>query len=206
MGSEDIEQLLENDRFKHLSPATLVSYRDNQLDKIRLALADAHLKLCHSCERKLAFLTREAEAQESYVLTEADRAANEQFVRELKPEKESRLQRFKSYVTGLLDAWIILYSREPVRGSEDGDEIWRYESEDGLLTAWAILEKKTADLTVHFSSSELSWEGIRMRFRLGPFIKEVTLEREGDDRVAAKIRIPRRSRARKMKDISIDVL
>jgi hypothetical protein len=206
MGSEDIEQLLENDRFKHLSPATLVCYRDNQLDKIRLALADAHLKLCHSCERKLAFLTREAEAQESYVLTEADRAANEQFVRELKPEKESRLQRFKSYVTDLLDAWIVLYSREPVRGSEDGDEIWRYESEDGLLTAWAILEKKTADLTVHFSSSELSWEGIRMRFRLGQFIKEVTLEREGDDRVAAKIRIPRRSRARKMKDISIDVL
>lgn len=206
MGSEDIEQLLENDRFKHLSPATLVSYRDNQLDKIRLALADAHLKLCHSCERKLAFLTGEAEAQESYVITEEDRAANEQFVRELKPEKESRLQRFKSYVTDLLDAWIVLYSREPVRGSEDGDEIWRYESEDGLLTAWAILEKKTADLTVHFSSSELSWEGIRMRFRLGPFIKEVTLEREGDDRVAAKIRIPRRSRARKMKDISIDVL
>lgn len=206
MGSEDIEHLLENDRFKHLSPATLVSYRDNQLDKIRLALADAHLKLCHSCERKLAFLTGEAEAQESYVITEEDRAANEQFVRELKPEKESRLQRFKSYVTDLLDAWIVLYSREAERGSEDGDEIWRYESEDGLLTAWAILEKKTADLTVHFSSSELSWEGIRMRFRLGQFIKEVTLEREGDDRVAAKIRIPRRSRARKMKDISIDVL
>jgi len=212
MGSEDIEQLLETARFKHLSEATLVSYRDNQLDRIGFALADAHLKLCLICDRKLTILKGEAEARESYEVTEEDHAANEQFVRDLKPGRkvglyvQKEIKRFKSYVTDLLNSWIVLHSMEPVRGSEDGDEIWRYESEDGLLTAWAILEKKTADLTVHFSSSELSWEGIRMRFRLGQFIKEVTLEREGDDRVAAKIRIPRRSRARKMKDISIDVL
>jgi hypothetical protein len=111
----------------------------------------------------------------------------------------------KAYLNDLRDAWVLPFSAEPVRGSGDGDEIWRYTSEDGLLTSWAILEKN-ASLTVHFSSSELAWEGMRIRFRLGPYSKEVTLKREGDDRVTAKIKIPRRSRAKKMSDVSIEIV
>ncbi|HET6979814.1 MAG TPA: hypothetical protein VFI24_26010 [Pyrinomonadaceae bacterium] len=211
MGSEDIEQLLENARFKHLSEATLVSYRDKQLDKIGLALADAHLKLCLICDRKLTFLKGEAEARESYELTEEDHAANEQFVRGLKKKKDFRpdlqkeIERFNPYILGLQNAWVHRYSPEAVRGSKKGNVKWRYKSKDGVLKAWLVLETDHS-LTVHFSASDLKWEGIRIRFRLGPFRKVVTLEREGDLTVAAKVKIPRRSLAKKMDDVSIEVL
>ena len=58
MEPEDIDQLLESGRYKHLAEETLVSYRDNQLDKIRVALADAHLRLCLICKQRLVFLSR----------------------------------------------------------------------------------------------------------------------------------------------------
>ncbi|MFL6414559.1 MAG: hypothetical protein ACJ74Y_02675, partial [Bryobacteraceae bacterium] len=51
------------------------------------------------------------------------------------------------------------------------------------------------------------WDGAQLRFRLGRFEKEVTLQREEDSRrVAARIEIPRRKRARKMTDISLEVV
>jgi hypothetical protein len=208
MGLEDIEQLLKDAKFRHLSEATLISYSDDQLDKVGLALADAHLSLCLICKRRLTFLKEEAEALESYVMTEEDRASIEQLI---KPEPVNRLpdyisnelQRLNSYVRDLLNAWIVPFSKAAMRGAGDGDEIWRYESEDGMLTAWAVLEKN-ASLTVHFSSPELAWEGARILFRLGPFSKEIALQRQ-DSGVAAKIEIPRRERAKNMADISIKV-
>jgi hypothetical protein len=143
-------------------------------------------------------------------MTEQDHASVDQLI---KPEPANRvpdyisseLQRLNSYVRDLLVAWIVPFSKEAMRGSGDGDEVWRHESEDGLLTAWAILEED-ASLVVHFSSPELAWEGARIRFRLGPFSKEVTLQREGDSTVAAKIEIPRPERAKNMADISIEIL
>ena len=209
MKPENIDRLLEGGRYKHLSEETLVSYRDNQLDKIRVALADAHLRLCLICEQRLAFLKEEAEAVANYVITEEDRAAIQQTVREMKAGGNApglistELQRLTSYITDLLNAWIVPFSKAAVRGAGDGDEIWRYESEDGMLTAWAVLEKN-ASLTVHFSSPERAWEGARILFRLGPFSKEIALQRE-DSGVAAKIEIPRRKRAKNMADISIEV-
>ena len=211
MGPEDIDQLLENARFKHLSDATLVSYRDNQLDRIMLALADAHLEICLICDRKLTFLKGEAEARESYVVTEEDHAANEQFVREMSRGQspwsflQKQIERAKPYVADALNYWILVHSRAPVRGSQKGNVKWKHESKDGVFKVWSVMETDRS-LTVHFSSTDLNWEGIRIRFRLGPFRKEVTLEREGDLTVAAKINIPYRSLARKMNDASMEVL
>jgi hypothetical protein len=207
MGLEDIEQLLKDAKFRHLSEATLISYSDGQLDKVGLALADAHLSLCLICKRRLTFLKEEAEALESYVMTEEDHAAIEQLIKpgpvnRLPDYVSNELQRLNSYVRDLLNAWIVPFS-EAKRGAGDGDEIWRYESEDGMLTAWAVLEKD-ASLTVHFSSPELAWEGARILFRLGPFSKEIELQRK-DSGVGAKIEIPRRERARNMADISIKI-
>lgn len=211
MEPEDIEQLLKSAKFRHISEATLVSYRDSQLDEIAVALADAHLRLCLICERRLTFLRKEVEALESYVLTDEDRASIEQLIRKVKPESRAtdyistQRERLAAYINELVTAWTILFSKPAMRGAGDGDEVWRYESKDRLLTAWAILERD-ASLSVHFSSSELVWEGARIQFRLGPFSKEVMLQREGDSGLAAKIEIPRRQRAKKMKDISIEVL
>lgn len=208
MGLEDIEQLLKDAKFRHLSEATLISYSDGQLDKVGLALADAHLSRCLICERKLTLLKGEAEAHESYVTTEGDRASIEQFIKpgpvnRLPDYISNELQRLNSYVRDLLNAWIVPFSEPVMRGADDGDEIWRYESDDGRLTAWAVLEKN-ASLTVHFSSPERAWEGARILFRLGPFSKEVALQRT-DSGVTAKVEIPRRERAKNMADISIEV-
>jgi hypothetical protein len=193
---ENMEKLLEDAKLRHLSEVTLVSYRDNQLDKIGVALADSHLTRCLICQRRLSFLKEEE--LESNAMTE------------LEPQKrggdiQSEIKRLQDYLRDLRDAWVRPFSAVPVRGAGDGDEIWRHTSEDGLLTAWAVLEKD-ASLTVHFSSTELAWEGMRIRFRLGPFSKEVTLKRKGDDTVAAKIKIPRHERAKKMSDVSIEIV
>jgi len=195
METQDIEQLLENAKYAHLSEATLLSYRDSQLDEIGVALADAHLTRCLVCERKLTFLREEREVLT--ITEEPEIRAGDYF--------HTELQRLASYVNDLLDAWIIVFSEPAMRGAKDGDEVWRYKRDDKLLTAWAILESD-ASLTVHFSSPELAWEGTRIRFRLGPFRKEVTLQREGDSGVAAKIEIPRDERAKNMADISIEVI
>jgi len=211
MEPEDMEQLLKSAKFRHISEATLVSYRDSELDEIAMALADAHLRLCLLCERRLTFLRREVEILENYVLTDEDRASIDKLIGKVKPESgvtdliSTQRERLANYINELVASWIILFSKPATRGAGDGDEVWRYESEDGLLTAWAILESD-ASLTVHFASPDLAWEGARIRFRLGPFSKEVALQPEGDSGVAARIVIPRSERAKKMDDISIEVV
>lgn len=211
MKPEDIDQLLESGRYKHLSEETLVSYRDNQLDTIRVALADAHLRLCLICDEKLAFLKGEAEAVADYVITEEDRAAVQQTAREMKAESKAlglistEIQRLTAYIKDMLTAWSVVFSQQAMRGVKDGDEVFRYESKDGLFTVRVMLETD-ASLTFHFSSPELAWDGAQLRFRLGRFEKEVTLQHEEGSRVAARIEIPRRERARKMNDLSLEVV
>jgi hypothetical protein len=190
----DIEQILAGGKYKHLPQATLISYCDSQLDEIEVALAEAHLKLCLVCDGRLAFLREEAAV---FTMSEEPENKASDYV-------HAETQRLASYIEDLMNAWIVPFSTPAVRGADDGDEVWRYKSEDGLLIAWAIVESD-ASMTVNFLSPELVWEDARLRFRLGPFSKEVTLQREGDSGVAAKIEIPRRERAKKMADISIEV-
>jgi hypothetical protein len=211
MRLQDIEKLLESAKYRHLSDPTLVSYRDSELDEIESTLAEAHLKLCLVCERRLAFLREEAQAQKNYVVTEKDRILIRETISKLesepnlKPRGKGNIQALKSYINDLLTDWMILFGKPAMRGADDGDEVWRYESKDGLLTAWAVLETDKS-LTVHFSSEELAWEGARIRFRLGPFSKEVPLQRQGESGLGARIKIPHRQRARKMDDISIEIV
>lgn len=195
MGTQDIEQLLKNAKYAHLSEATLLSYRDSQLDEIGVALADAHLSRCLVCYSKLTFLREEEAAQT--ITGKPEVRAGDYF--------HAEMPRLGSYIDDLLNSWLVLFRQPVMRGTRDGDEVWKYESEDGLLQARATLERD-ASLTVHFTSPELAWEGTRLRFRLGPFRKEVTLQREGDSGVAAKIEIPRRERAKRMDDISIEIV
>ena len=210
MKPENMDQLLERGRYQHLSEATLVSYRDNQLDQIRVALADAHLRLCLICERRLAFLKEEAEAVAGYVIADEDLHAIQRTVRKLKSDHNAggfisaEIQRLSSQIKDLLNAWMLTFATEATLGAEDGDEVWRYESKDGTLTAWIVLEKD-ASLTVHFSSPEGAWEGMRILFRLGSFTAETTLHRVDDSRVEATIEIPRPRRPKHMADIAIEV-
>ena len=208
MGTEDIEQLLGRARFKHLSESTLVSYNDNQLDEVGQALADAHLRLCLICERRLTFLKEESEALENYEVTEEDIAS----IRNLfgKPESKlanfisAELHRINTYVQEAMAAWRLPYRKLAMRGSpEEDDERWKYESEDRVLSVRRSSDRR-GNLTVQFSSTELRWEGFRILFKLGSFHKDVTLQRKGN-KVTAKIVIPKAERTKKMRAISIEV-
>lgn len=206
MGTEDIEQLLERARFKHLSESTLVSYNDNQLDEVGQALAAAHLRLCLICERRLTFLKEESETLESYEITEEDKAA----IKKLgQPESKltdyisAELGRLNSYVQELLAAWKLPDPELAMRGDPEGDEPWQYESEDKVLKVRRSSDQQ-GDFIIRFSSTELRWEGFRIHFKLGPFQKDVTLRRRGKQLIA-RIVIPRPKRGKKMRDISIKV-
>ena len=89
MEPQDIEQVLKSAKFRHLSEATMVSYRDSELDEIGLALADAHLRLCAICDNRLNFLKEEKAALESYAITEKDRELIQRAIRKLEPEKRN---------------------------------------------------------------------------------------------------------------------
>jgi len=207
MGTEDIEQLLERARFKHLSESTLVSYNDNQLDEVGQALADAHLRLCLICERRLTFLKEESEALESYKITDEDKASIKKLVGQPQPKLEeyisAELERLNSYVQEVLAAWRLPYRKLAMRGGPEGNESWEIQSKDKVFTVRTVSNKRE-DLTVQFSSTELRWEGFQIHFKLGSFHKDVALSRKGN-RVTAKVVIPKQERPKKMRDISIKV-
>lgn len=207
MGTEDIEQLLERARFKHLSESTLVSYNDNQLDEVGQALADAHLRLCLICERRLTFLKEESEALETYKITDEDKASIKRALGQ--PESKltdyiaAELERLNSYVQEVLEAWRLPYRKLAMRGGPEGDEPWQIESTDKVFTVRTASNTR-GDLNVQFSSTELRWEGFQIHFKLGQFNKDVTLRRKGN-KVTAKVVIPKQDRPKKMRDISIKV-
>src|SRR5829696_3348010 len=160
MRTEDIEQLLERARFKHLSESMLVSYNDNQLDEVGQALADAHLRLCLICERRLTFLKEESEALESYQITDEDKASIKKALGQ--PESgltdyiAAELKRLNSYVQEVLEAWRSPYPKLALRGGPDGDEPWDIQSKDKVFTVRTVPNKR-GGLTVQFSSTELRW-------------------------------------------------
>lgn len=215
MEPQDIEQVLKSAKFRHLSEATLVSYRDQDLDEIGLALANAHLRLCAICENRLNFLKQEEEAIESYTVTERDSALIHQAIDEIASGKRelglapvqsigAAARRLSDYFKELQLAWVMQFS-EPMRGTADGDQVFRHQSPDGRLTTWATLEKD-ASLTVFFESNDLSLKGARVRFRLGSFSRELILQQETASTVSARVEIPRRDRTRTMADFSIEVI
>jgi hypothetical protein len=211
MVPDDIDELIDDAKYKHLPKETLVSYRDSQLDPIQVALADAHLRRCLICKERLNFLMERAEVENR--MGEAERTAIEQSIRRVKAEMDAPspifagIQGLKTNLNSFLDAWMLLFAQEATLGTEDDEDVIRYESEDDALTVWARLNEDDASLEVYFSSPDLALEGSRVRFRLGPFQTEVTLEREEDSKVvAATIRIPRRERPKKMTDIEIEII
>lgn len=210
MEPREIEEVLKNAKFRHLSEATLISYHENRLDEVGRAMADAHLNVCLLCEKELDFLKGEQDALASYEVTETDRA----LIRRVLDQTEAGQNvpttpapsagpraRLAAGLNELTVAWIAHFSGRQVGG--DDAERFRFETE--ALTVWSEVGTDS-NLTVQFSSPDLVLEGETIRFRLGPFTEDVTLEREGDLEVNARVKIPQDQRARKMKDFSVEVV
>jgi hypothetical protein len=115
-------------------------------------------------------------------------------------------ERLAEYLEQMVASWQFQFAQAATRSAHDqGEEVWQWQGLDGKLQARAILEKNAA-LTIHFSSTEIDLDGVRLNVRLGPLNHEITLRQVSDGEVHGKVEISRRSRPRKLADISIELL
>ena len=220
MKLEDASEKLKEARFDHLTEDELDSYRERNLDEIGRARVDAHLKQCLICERRLMLLKEESAAFDNEEVTAADAALVKRVMQGLAgrgdpdgsdpAEGAGRLplsSRLAEYLRQVVASWEASFGpMKPVyRGIQTGKEVWRWQSEDGVLKAWAVVEKN-ADLAIHFSSEEPGLEGARLKVRLGPFSQEVTLQRLSELEVHARFAVPKEKREKNLAGISIDLV
>ena len=216
MKADDLENELRNLKFTHLTESEMAAYCDQELDQIGLGRAEAHLKQCFICERQLELLREESAALRNRVITSEDEALVERLMQQTglaqKPSAarpagihlETPLrERLTEYLQQMVADWQIQF--KPVRRSDQGEEVWRWRSEDGHVRARAKMEKN-ADLTLHFSSNEMELEGASLHFRLGSLNQETTLRRISETEVAAQVAVPWPYRQGNMADISIEVV
>lgn len=210
MKTEDLEKVLKDAKYHHLKDDVLVSYRDDQMDAISRTKAKVHLDLCLSCERRLLLLQGEQEAFDNYEPDAKDRVAAKQALQQVYDGRREAtvsraiLERITEYVRQAAASWLAFGTQIPVRGTTRGDEIWQWESKDGLFRAYAELEP-TADLTLHFSASDPELEGARLKVKFGSLNREVTLQRVSESKSHAEVTIKRRQRPKHLTDISIEI-
>jgi putative zinc finger protein len=219
MSTNNLEEELRNLKFTHLTGGELAAYCDQELDPMRRARVEAHVKECFRCEKELALLLEESAALSHQQISAEDAALVERLMEQMgsapKPSapgpeeiaKEIPLQeRLVEYLRQMVARWQIDFGQGALRGEVNrGEEVWRWQSEDGRLHARATIEKN-ADLTFQFSSSEMDLEGARLNFRLGKLSQEVTLRRVSESEVAAQFAVPWPYRQSNIADISIEIV
>lgn len=218
MAKNNLENELRNLKNIHLTESELAAYSDQELDQTRRALADAHLKQCFICERQLVLLREENEALDNRATTTEDVALVERLMEQMgsapkpsaaRPAEITKAipveERLAEYLRQMVASWRICFGQGAIRGEADqGEEVWRWQSEDGKLQARATIEKN-ADLTIHLCSNEMDLEGARLNFRLGNLSQEITLRRVSESEVAAQVAVPWPYRqGNVMADISIE--
>jgi hypothetical protein len=208
--TDDLENELRNLKFRHLSESELTAYCGQELAPMRRVIVEAHLKQCFICERQLALLREEIAALSNPQITAEDVALVERLMEQMgvgQPTAKgiSLRERLAGYLRQMVASWQIQFAQAAMRGGNEGEEVWRWQSEDGKLQARAVLEKN-ADLIIHFSSSEGELEGVRLNVRLGPISNKITLRRISESEVYAKVEVPRRQRPRELEDIAIEIV
>lgn len=219
MKPDDLENELLNLKFVHLTETELADYCDQGLDQIGRARVEAHVKQCFICERHLELVREESLALSNRAITPEDVAFVERLMEKhpraqepsaTRPTEAARevppRERLADYLGLMMASWRIDFGQGALRGdSEKGEEVWRWQSEDGKLQARAMMEKN-ADLTIHFSSNEMDLEGARLRFRLASFNRELTLRRISESEVTGQVAVPWPYRQGDMTDIAIEVV
>ncbi len=219
MSRNNLEDELRNLKFTHVTDSERVAYCDQELDPMRRARVEAHVKECFRCEKELALLLEESAALSHRQISAEDVALVERLMEQMgsapKPSaagpteiaKEIPLQeRLAEYLRQMVASWRIYFGQGALRGEADqGEEVWRWQSEDGRLQARATIEKN-ADLTFQFSSNEMDLEGARLNFRLGKLGQEITLRRVSESEVVAQVAVPWPYRQGNIADISIELV
>jgi hypothetical protein len=217
MKIEDLERALQDAKYHHVKDDVLVSYRDQQLDAISRTQIEAHLNLCLICERRLLRLREEHAEVERYEPGREDRALVKQVLQRVRREqpqvletgkaaaRTSVLERFAEQMRQAAASWrAFAMQLAPVRGATRGTETWRWQSEDGQLTLYMVVEP-TADLTLHASARNPELEGARLKIKVGSLSREAPLQRVSESESHAEVVIPRKQRPKHLRDISIEV-
>lgn len=219
MSTNNLEDELRNLKFTHLTVGELAAYCDQELDPMRRARVEAHMKECFRCEKELALLLEESGALSHRQISDEDVALADRLMEHMgsapKPSaagpaeiaKEIPLQeRLAEYLRQMAASWQIYFGQGALRGEADqGEEVWRWQSQDGRLQARATIEKN-ADLTFQFSSNRMELEGARLNIRLGKLSQEITLGRVSESEVAAQVVVPWPYRQGNIADISIEII
>ena len=215
MKTDDLEDELRSLKFAHLAEGELVAYCEQELDKISRARAEAHVKQCFICERRLELLREEKAALSQRVTTDEDVAFVARLLRQTGSEHKPSITSTEAArgvpLREILDEYLrrmvasLQVAFKPVRGAEQGEEIWSWRSGDGRLQARATMEKN-ADMIIHFSTTEMELEGARLHFRLGALNLETTLRRVSESQVAAQVDVPWQYRQLSTADMSIEIL
>jgi putative zinc finger protein len=219
MSTNNLEDELRNLRFAHLTEAELAAYCDQELDPMNRARVEAHVKECFRCEKELALLLEESAALSNQQNSAEDVALVERLMEQMgsaqkpstvRPADDGRevplRERLAEYLRQMVATWQIDFGQGALRGEANrGEEVWRWQSEDGRLHARAMMEKN-ADMTIHFSSNEMELEGARLHFALGELNQETTLRRVSESEVAAQVAVPWQYRQGNIADISIEIV
>ena len=205
MKTDDLENELRNLRLAHLTESELEAYCDQELDQIGRARAESHLKQCFICKRQLELLREESAALSNRARSAEDVAFVERLTGDTKVKPQSLRERLVEYLRQMGANWRVSF--EPVRRhSDEGEEVWQWQSEDGHMQARATMEKN-ADMIVRFSSNKMELEGAQFNFRLGSLKQELTLRRISESEIAAQVAIPWPYRQENMMtDISIEIV
>lgn len=221
MKRNDLDEKLRRAALAHLTASELVGYRDAKLDRVGLARAEAHLKMCAICEESMELLREERTALEKGEISPEDlavikRAAgitDESAEKAKSPgvrkpvDVPSLTVRLSDALLELMSGWRDFFGQlRPVHhGGEGGREIWRQKTKDGLFEMWAVWEE-TTNLSIHFSSSETELEGRRLQIELGRIKDEITLERKSDTEVRGKFAVSKYQRPKDLSRLSVKLL
>ncbi len=219
MSTNNLEDELRNLKFTHLTESEMAAYCDQELGPLRRARVEAHVKQCFRCKEELSLLLEESAALSHQQITAEDVALVERLMEQAgsapKPSaagpaeiaNEIPLQvRLAGYLRQMAASWRIYFGQGALRGEADqGEEVWRWQSEDGKLQARATMEMN-ADLTLHFTSKDMQMEGARLNIRLSKLSQEITLRRVSESEVSAQVAVPWPYRQGNMADISIEIV
>lgn len=216
--TDELENELRNLKLRHLSEGELTSYYNQELDPVRLARVEAHMKQCFICQRQLELLREEIEVLKNSVATTEDVALVERLMEQFPSSpphvttpaptmSESSLkERLAEYCRQMVASWKLQFAQESVRAFIAPDEeVWQWTSIDGRLQARAFIGKK-GSLIFHFSSSHLEMEGATVKVRLGQLVYERVLGRASDVEVEAEVEVPRREFPRDITDAAITIV
>lgn len=217
MAKNSLENELRNLKKVHLTGGELAAYCDQELGPVHRARVEAHVKECFRCKEELSLLLEESAALSHGQIPAGDLAIDEQRIRQVgsapKPVGPAEIgnwiplrDRLAEYLRMMAAGWRLSFGQGAWRGEPDqGEEVWRWQSEDGNLRVSVTIEKN-ADLTFRFSSHEMDLEGVRLNFRLDRLSQEITLRPISESEVVAQVAVAWPYRQGNIGDISIEIV